>query len=177
MGRTVSIVMVMTLTLIVVPLAVLAGNPEPVNRLHPDSEAAFDYLRGLEGRWVVRGGDEGPLGWEFAVTSRGSVVIERLKVGTPTEMVTVYHLDNGSLVAAHFCQLGNQPHLRAVTSEAEGDLHFVCDGDVASTESHSELHMHGVHFQKKGDGLLIWMDMLENGEIAFRTSYELARAD
>ena len=24
--------------------------------------------------------------------------------------------------------------------------------------------MHGVHFQKKGDTLLIWMDMLENNK-------------
>jgi hypothetical protein len=64
-----------------------------------------------------------------------------------------------------------------VTSEGEGDLQFVCDGDVASTESHAELHMHGVHFEKRGDNILIWMDMFENGEVAFRTSYRLVRAD
>jgi len=37
--------------------------------------------------------------------------------------------------------------------------------------------MHGVRFQKKDDSMLIWMDMLENGEVAFRTSYELVRED
>ena len=61
------------------------------------------------------------------------MVVERLKVATPTEMARVYHLEDGTLVAAHFCQLGNQPRLTAVVSEEEGDLHFVCDGEVAST--------------------------------------------
>lgn len=167
----------MILTVIAVSLAAFAAGADPVNSAHPEGDAALDYLRGLQGRWVVQGGDEGPFGWEFDVTSREGVVVERLKVGTPTEMATVYHLDDGTLVASHYCQLGNQPRLTAVKSEAEGDLHFVCDGDVGSTESHAELHMHGVHFQKKGDSLLIWMDMLENGEVAFQTTYELVRAD
>lgn len=33
--------------------------------------------------------------------------------------------------------------------------------------------MHGVHFKKKANSLLIWMDMVENGELAFETKYEL----
>ena len=93
----------------------------------PDSEAAFNYIKGLEGKWVVQGGKEGVFGWEFVVTSRGGVIVERLKVGTPTEMTTVYHLDNGVLVGNHYCQLQNQPNLTAVTSETEGDLHFLCN--------------------------------------------------
>ena len=161
---------------IVLLLAACARNPAPSHGTRADGQAAFDYLRELEGQWVVQEGDEGPFGWEFDVTSRGSVVVERLKVGTSTEMTTVYHLDHGTLIAAHYCQLGNQPRLTAVQAEAEGDLHFVCDGDVASTESHAELHMHGVHFQKSDNGLSIWMDMLENGEVAFQSSYELVRA-
>ena len=116
-------------------------------------------------------------GWEFDVTSRGSVIIERLKVGTPAEMTTVYHLDNGILLGNHLCQLQNQPNLTAVESETEGDLHFLCDGQVGSTQSHNELHMHGVHFQKKDSSLVIWMDMLEDGEVAFETRYELFRVE
>ena len=146
--------------------------------LNSIGQVAFEYLKGLEGQWVVDGGDEGTFGWDFDVTSRGSVVVERLKVGTSTEMTTVYHLHNDTLVAAHYCQLGNQPRLTAVniTSEAEGDLHFVCDGDVTSTASHAELHMHGVHFKDNGDSLSIWMDMVKNGEVAFQASYELVRS-
>ena len=137
----------------------------------------MEFLRGLEGTWVVQDGDEGPFGWSFEVTSRGSPVLERLKVGTPTEMSTTYHLDNGALLAAHFCQLENQPHLRAVRSELEGDLHFLCDGDVGNTASHAELHMHGVHFRRDGERLRVWMDMVKDGEVAFETSYSLVRSD
>ena len=61
-------------------------------------------------------------GWTFDLTSRGGAVVERLKVGTPTEMTTVYHLENGKLIGDHYCQLGNQPHLTAVRMDGEGDL-------------------------------------------------------
>jgi hypothetical protein len=161
---------------ILILLAACAASPAPAQAPQADGRAALDYLRELEGQWVVQGGNEGPFGWEFDVTSRGGVVVERLKVGTSTEMTTIYHLDDGTLIGTHYCQLGNQPRLTAVNAEAEEDLHFVCDGAVGSAESHAELHMHGVHFQAKGDSLLVWMDMFENGEVAFQTSYELVRA-
>ena len=142
-----------------------------------NAEEALEYLKGLKGQWVVDGGDEGVFGWEFDVTARGGVVVERLKVGTPTEMATVYHIEEGMLIGNHFCQLQNQPRLSAVESDTEGDLHFLCNGRVGSTRSHNELHMHGVHFQKNDSSLLVWMDMLENEEVAFVTRYELFRAD
>jgi hypothetical protein len=134
-----------TLVTVVVVLT-LAGTPSTMQARSPDGQAGLDYLKGLEGRWVVAGGEEGRFGWEFDVTSRGSVVVERLKVGTPTEMTTIYYLEGGKLNAAHYCQLKNQPRLTAVATEAEGELHFVCNGHVGNTESHAELHMHGVHF-------------------------------
>lgn len=108
------------------------------------------------------------------MTSRDSVVVERLKVGTPTEMLTVYRIEDDGLVASHYCQLQNQPRLTAVTTDGE-DLYFVCDGQVGNTDSHAELHMHGVHFRKDGESLTVWMDMTKDGEVAFQTSYSLVR--
>ena len=143
----------------------------------PDTETGINYRKGREGKWIVQGGKEGVFGWEFDLTSREGVIIERLKVGTPTEMLTVYNLDDGILLANHFCQLQNQPNLTAVTSETEGDLHFLCNGQVGNTKSHNELHMHGVHFQKEDLNLIIWMDMYENGEGALETREELTRVD
>ena len=140
-----------------------------------NAEAALNYLKELQGNWEVNGGDEGVFGWEFETTSRGNVVVERLKVGTPTEMTTVYNIDKGVLKGSHYCQLQNQPHLTAVNSETDGDLHFLCDGQVGNTQSHDELHMHGVHFKKKENSLLVWMDMVENGKVKFETKYELFR--
>jgi hypothetical protein len=142
-----------------------------------DIESKYNYLKELEGKWIVQGGKEGIFGWEFELTSRESVIIERLKKGTRTEMLTIYNLDDGILRANHFCQLQNQPNLTAVASEIEGDLHFLCTGQVGNTKSHNELHMHGVHFQKMDSSLVIWMDMYKNGIIDFQTRYELFRID
>jgi hypothetical protein len=36
--------------------------------------------------------------------------------------------------------------------------------------------MHGVHFKRAGESMVIWMDMLKDGEIAFGTRYTLRRA-
>jgi hypothetical protein len=165
------------ITLIVICITACTNEQSEAPNAIPDTESAINYLKGLEGRWVVQGGKEGVFGWEFDVTSRGRVIVERLKVGTPTEMTTVYHIDNGILIGNHYCQLQNQPNLTAVTSEIEGDLHFLCDGNVGNTQSHNELHMHGVHFQKKDKSLLIWMDMFKNGKLDFETRYELFRVD
>lgn len=142
-----------------------------------ENETAFNYLKQLEGKWIVQGGKEGVFGWEFDLTSRDGVIIELLKKGTPTEMLTIYNLDDSTLRANHFCQLQNQPNLTAVSSKIEGDLHFLCNGQVGNTKSHDELHMHGVHFQKNNSSLIIWMDMYKNGEIDFETRYELFRTD
>jgi hypothetical protein len=165
------------LTLAILSLGACASNRAAAIHPHPDSQAALEYLKALEGQWVVQGGTEGPLGWKFGVTSRDGVVVERLKVGAPTEMTTVYHLADGSLFANHFCQLANQPRLTAVSSQADGDLHFLCNGDVGNTQSHDELHMHGVHFKKHVDTMTIWMDMFKDGEVAFETSYTIIRVE
>ena len=148
---------------------------EQINNNLQDTETALSYLKELQGRWEVRSEKEGVFGWEFDVTSRGNVIVERLKVGTPAEMTTVYNLNKGVLEGNHFCQLQNQPRLTAVTSEEDGDLHFLCDGGVGNTKSHDELHMHGVHFKKNESSLLIWMDMVEKGKVKFETKYELFR--
>lgn len=142
---------------------------------HPHPQAAFEYLKGLEGQWVVNGGKDSALRWTFEVTTDGRYMIERFAVGTPSEMTTVYYLENGLLIADHYCDVDNRPHLRAVSMAAEGDLHFICDGDVGNTQSHDELHMHGVHFQKKGDDVVVWIDMLENGKVKARPTFTLVR--
>jgi len=142
-----------------------------------DVEEALNYIKQLKGKWIVQGGKEGIFSWEFDLTSRDNIIVERLKKGTSTEMLTVYNLDSGILYANHFCQLQNQPKLIAVTSDIKGDLHFLCDGQVGNTNSHDELHMHGVHFQKTDSSLIIWMDMYKNGSKDFETKYELYRID
>lgn len=142
-----------------------------------DPNSALNYLKNLQGKWKVQDTIDGSFGWEIEATSRENVIIERLKLGTTTEMLTIYNIDNGILYGNHFCQLQNQPILIAVNSDVEGDLHFLCNGKVGNTKSHKELHMHGVHFKKKNDKVLIWMDMFKGDSLAFETRYELSRRE
>lgn len=140
-------------------------------------ESALNYLKEFQGKWQVQDTIDGSFGWEFDNTSRGNIIIERLKQGTPTEMLTIYNIDHGILYGNHFCQLQNQPRLVAVNSEIDGDLHFACTGKVGNTKSHKELHMHGVHFKKKDDKVVVWMDMFQGDSLAFETRYELFKAN
>jgi len=151
------------------------SNSNVESNVEIESSSALKYLKELEGDWTVDGGDEGTFGWEFDITARGNVIVENLKVGTPAEMTTVYTIDNGKLKANHYCQLNNQPSLMQVNLEKEGDLHFECNGDVGNTQSHDELHMHGVHFRKEDNKVVIWMDMMEKGKISFETKYTLEK--
>jgi hypothetical protein len=68
---------------------------------------AFEYLKALEGKWVVQNGKPDAPQWEFEVTSRGSAIVERLLIGTEKEMTTVYYLDNDRLIGTHYCQMKN----------------------------------------------------------------------
>lgn len=140
-------------------------------------ESALNYLKELQGNWRVKDTIDGLYGWEFDNTARGNIIIERLKQGTATEMLTIYNLDKGVLYGNHYCQLQNQPKLVAVNSDVEGDLHFACMGEVGNTKSHKELHMHGVHFKAIGEKVVIWMDMFKDDSLAFETRYELSRID
>ena len=143
-----------------------------------DTEDAISYLQGLEGKWIaVLDNDQSKYGFEYILSARDGVIIERLRTDIPTEMLTVYNLDNGILRANHFCQLQNQPNLIAVASETEGDLHFLCDEQVGNTASHDELHMHGYHLMKTDSSLIVWMDMYKDGAIDFESRYELFRVD
>lgn len=79
----------------------------------------LDKLKSLEGHWVGpatwdQNGEKGNVQFElsYRVTSGGKTVLETMMPGTPGEMVTVYHLDGEDLVLVHYCNSGNQPHMR-----------------------------------------------------------------
>ena len=95
--------------------------PKPLN-----SQAQFEKIKELKGDWYLVGGNQ--LGKEleanpnepfvtYEISAGGHCVIEKLFVGQPKEMTTIYHMDNGQLAMAHYCSLGNQPHMVAVKGD------------------------------------------------------------
>ncbi len=79
----------------------------------------------------------------YKVIAAGSVVHESMFVGTPHEMVTVYHLDGDDLVLTHYCAAGNQPRMRAEKSTDANTLVFKFAGGT-NLDPAKDAHMHDV---------------------------------
>jgi hypothetical protein len=77
----------------------------------------------------------------YKVTAAGSVVHETLFPGAPHEMVTVYHLDRGSLVLTHYCAAGNQPLMKADPNSPPNRIDFKFAGGT-NLDPAKDMHMH-----------------------------------
>ena len=83
-----------------------------------DDDSGFALMRGLSGTWIGvahQGGEDRkiPARAVFRVVSAGSAVLLTTDPGTAHEMVTLFHRDDGALVATHYCAAQNQPRFRA----------------------------------------------------------------
>ncbi|MBI2871468.1 MAG: hypothetical protein HYY14_07165 [Candidatus Omnitrophica bacterium] len=119
----------------------------------PPSSAEFERLKGLVGEWEgtsVKDGKEEKVKVRYELTSGGSVLLERFCVGTPSEMVSVYHDRAGRLEMTHYCMLGNQP--RMVLNESSGtNWKFQLAADTDIDVAH-EQHMHGLEISLADGG-------------------------
>ncbi len=89
-----------------------AAADEPKGTPIFNAQSGFAMLKTLSGRWVSK-----PNGAEdsgdysvvtFRVAANDSAVIATFYEGTPTEMISVFHLDgDDALVHTHYCALGN----------------------------------------------------------------------
>lgn len=89
------------------------------------TQQAMNRIKSLAGNWVAAEPEEGMTGVvaNYRVTSNGSTVVETLFPGTEHEMVTMYHLDNDSILCTHYCAMNNQPRM-ACKHPGAGPLKF-----------------------------------------------------
>ena len=74
---------------------------------------------------------------EYQMTSGGSVLEEKLFPGTPHEMVSMYHDQNGKLAITHYCMLHNQPQLGLKSStDKEYKFELVKGSGIKPNEAH-----------------------------------------
>lgn len=85
------------------------------------SAEAFARLKALDGTWKGKSAEMPDFTVSYHVTGGGTTVQETLFPGTPHEMITMYTLDGGELVATHYCAAGNQPGLRYNAAKSTGD--------------------------------------------------------
>jgi hypothetical protein len=108
----------------------------------------FDRLKTLAGEWIdVDGvfGEKGKVAVTYKVSGGGHTVVETFPVGTPYEMVTVYHLDGSELVLTHYCTSNTQPRMRSRGLDG-GALTFDYDGGT-NIDAGSTSHMHSARIE------------------------------
>ena len=104
----------------------------------------FEQLKRLVGEWTGKG-QHGDVAHDaninFKLTSAGSTLMETVFAGTNHEMVTMYHVDGDALVLTHYCALGNQPRMKAVSSGDPKKVVFrFLDG--TNLDAAKDVHMH-----------------------------------
>ena len=128
-------------------MIVLAGNVMAGEMHHavPPGSPEFERIKSLAGRWEGTAKESDaeakPTSVEYKVTSGGSVVVETLCPGTPHEMVSVYHDQNGKLAMTHYCMLGNRPLLQLTSSDSQ---HIALSLAEGSGIAPGEQHMHAL---------------------------------
>lgn len=87
--------------------------------------------------------------WENV--SGGHAVMEKLNVGTPHEMVSLYFLEGEELALTHYCAAGNRPQLRLDRARSTRDeLFFDFDPATSGIDPKVDGHIHAAHF--------LWLD-------------------
>lgn len=149
MKKLISITIIIFIGLVLAPLAAYSGEYQKAAVTHSRD---FDRMKELVGTWEGKG-DMGK-GMEtikatYELTSAGNAIIERLFVGQPHEMVTVYHDFGGKLSMTHYCSTGNQPHMDLV-NPGENTLMFVLSKKHPNLSSVKEAHMHALKISLDG---------------------------
>jgi hypothetical protein len=159
--------------------AVSAGAGDHDGQAQPAiDDPRFDFLKRLEGSWIGQSGQEelAESVFEFRVTAGGHAIEEREMIGTPMEMVTLYHMEGLDLVATHYCILGNRPHLTAVKKIADDTLTFACNGKPGNAGSHDEEHVHGWSMRLDRDGRLHYSaELMKEGKVTEAPTVVLTR--
>ena len=88
-------------------LALTAAAAEPIT-----PRAAFAQLQTLVGEWEGKTEKGRALKVSYRLTANNTVLVETWTLGPTRESLTLYHMDNESLIATHYCPVGNQPRLR-----------------------------------------------------------------
>jgi hypothetical protein len=88
----------------------------------PASSDTFNLIKALVGDWQgsyewIGKNRKGPMNARYYLTGNGTAVVEDLIVDGNPNMTTVYHLDGADLRATHYCAAGNQPRLKATSTD------------------------------------------------------------
>ena len=106
-----------TLTVCLLAAAAAAAQEHEAHGSAIMSTPQWQQLKSLAGEWegyVLEGEKKIPTKASIRLTGDGSALMHWLDAGTPHEMITMFHMDHGDLLATHYCSAHNQPRFKAV---------------------------------------------------------------
>jgi hypothetical protein len=105
----------------------------------------FEKLKTLVGTWTGKADiGQGPIDMtvQYRLLAGGTVLEERVFVGTPHEMLTMYYDKGGKLALTHYCIMGNRPGM-LLQSSTDKMLKFDFD-QTCGIDAAKESHMHAL---------------------------------
>lgn len=85
---------------------------------------AFEKIKSRAGTWSAHmmTADGPATVVDYKVTGGGTTVMETMFAGSPHEMITMYTLDGDSVLATHYCSMGNQPVMKLNLEKSTDDV-------------------------------------------------------
>jgi hypothetical protein len=130
------------ITLVIFVIAMTASSVFGADTTSPKPEAdkTFEQLKILGGSWESDD-PKNPLTVKFRLTSNGSALLSEM-FGERDNMITMFHLDDGRLMATHYCAAGNQPRMigKLLPDGKSVEFDFIDGTNLNSTNG----YMHGL---------------------------------
>ncbi len=96
----------------------------------------LEQLKSQAGKWEGTGDQGIAVNVEYRLISGGTAVLETMNAQGKEDMVTVYYVDRGTLMATHFCAADNHPRLKAIDRDPKRIvLEFLDATNIISPET------------------------------------------
>jgi len=116
---------------------------------------AFDEMKSLVGVWQKEAGKSPNFSVSFELIANNSVLVETWLNKGKKHSFTMYHLDNETLLATHYCPQGNQPRLKLIKNSTVNNLSFsFLDATNLTNVTDSHQHSLGFEFSKDMNKIL-----------------------
>lgn len=145
-----------------------------------DAHELLERMADLAGEWTTVATEasvEADGRAEFKVTAGGTVVEQRLLVGTRDETLTVFHLDRAGLRLTHYGADGRQVRMLALPSSSTKHIYFeFVDGTNLNPKIDRHMHEAEFHFLDENNLHAVWTAR-EEDQVAQVVRYRLRRND
>lgn len=119
---------------------------------HQNDGLAFEQFKELAGTFLEVDTDGRPARIEYRLISRGSALTEtwfmapKADGSDSTQELTVFHMNNGALVATHYCAAGAQSTMALKPESPAGEYIFTLQS-ISNLESPDDAHNSGFGYQ------------------------------